>query len=54
MKKGICMGSLPGDMPVAEKLKLAKDAGFDGVEPGVLATDDALNEVKQAAAAGGV
>lgn len=33
MKKGICWGTLPPDMSVADRLTLAADAGFDGVEP---------------------
>jgi len=32
MKKGICFGSLPGTLSEADRFKLAKDAGFDGVE----------------------
>ena len=35
MKKGICIGSLPGDSTEA-RFKLAKEAGFDGVEIGTL------------------
>ena len=31
MKKGICMGCLPGET-VDDKFKLAKETGFDGVE----------------------
>ena len=37
MKKGICIGSLPGDA-LETKFKLAKDMGFDGVEIGTLET----------------
>jgi hexulose-6-phosphate isomerase len=32
MKKGICIGCLPGDLSDEEKLRLAKGAGYDGVE----------------------
>jgi hexulose-6-phosphate isomerase len=32
VKKGICIGCLPGDLSDEAKLHLAKDAGFDGVE----------------------
>ncbi|HOX36527.1 MAG TPA: sugar phosphate isomerase/epimerase family protein [Candidatus Brocadiia bacterium] len=49
MKKGICIGSLPGGMGVLDKFKLAKEAGFDGIEPGTLQTDENLLEVKYAA-----
>ena len=36
MKKGICIGSLPGGLSLEEKLRLAKDAGLDGVELGTI------------------
>jgi hexulose-6-phosphate isomerase len=32
MKKGICIGCLPGTLSDEEKLRLAKEAGYDGVE----------------------
>lgn len=35
MKKGICIGSLPGNS-TEDRFKLAKEAGFDGVEIGTL------------------
>jgi len=35
MKKGICIGSLPGDS-IEARFKLAKEAGFDGIEIGTL------------------
>ena len=35
MKKGICIGSLPGDSTEG-RFKLAKEVGFDGVEIGTL------------------
>lgn len=53
MKKGICLGCLPKELSVEDKMKLAKDAGFDGVEiaspPG---RDQALELKAQADAAG--
>ena len=39
MKKGICIGSLPGGSTEAQ-FKLAKEAGFDGVEINTLGNDD--------------
>ena len=33
MKKGICLGTLPGDS-VEDRFKLGKDVGFDGIEIG--------------------
>ena len=44
MKKGICMGSLPGTQE--EKLRLAKDAGYDGVEIGTVNTDEESKKLK--------
>ena len=53
MKKGICLGCLPRDLSVEDKLKLAKDAGFDGVEIASAATlHDGLALKDKAQAAG--
>ena len=49
MKKGICIGSLPGDSTEA-RFRLAKEAGFDGVEIGTLENDADRHERKQIAA----
>lgn len=49
MKKGICIGSLPGDSTQA-RFKLAKEAGFDGVEIGTLGDDANRCQIKQIAA----
>ena len=48
MKKGICIGSIPGDTTEA-RFKKAKDAGFDGVEIGPLGTQEQRLEIKQLA-----
>jgi len=32
MKKSINIWSFPGDLPLAEKMRMAKDAGFAGIE----------------------
>ncbi len=32
MKKGISIWSFPGDMEISDCIKMAKDAGFDGIE----------------------
>ena len=45
MKKGICIGSLPGTS-TAERFTLAKEAGFDGVEIGTLTDDETRAQVK--------
>jgi len=36
MKKGIYLGGLPQGLSIAEQLKLAAAAGFDGVEPRIM------------------
>lgn len=48
MKKGICIGSIPGDSSEA-RFKLAKKAGFDGVEIGTLRSDEERTAIKQLA-----
>ncbi len=48
MKKGICIGSLPGGSTEA-RFKLAKEAGFDGVEIGTLEDDADRIQTKQIA-----
>jgi len=53
MKKGICLGCLPGSTLEA-KLRLAKDAGFDGVEPGSMDSDEKVLELKKAADSAGL
>ncbi|HEU5317400.1 MAG TPA: sugar phosphate isomerase/epimerase family protein [Chloroflexota bacterium] len=35
MKKGICWGCIPGDTELEERLRTAKEAGFEGVEPSI-------------------
>ena len=49
MKKGICIGSLPGNSTEA-RFKLAKEAGFDGVEINTLVNDADRHERKAIAA----
>ncbi len=48
MKKGICLGSVPGNS-LEEKCKLAKDAGFQGVEIWTVDTDDESKKIKSIA-----
>ncbi|MBD3181805.1 TIM barrel protein [Candidatus Poribacteria bacterium] len=47
MKKGICIGSVPGDLE--EKFRLAKAAGFDGVEINTVDTDEESEKLKELA-----
>ena len=53
MKKGICIGSLPGDSTEA-RFMLAKKAGFDGVEIGPLSSDEERKNIKQLATDNGI
>ena len=53
MKKGICIGSLP-EGSYLERFKLAKEAGFDGVEPTTIETEEELEEAKKAAIETGI
>jgi len=46
MKKGICIGSLPGKLSPEERFQLAKDAGFDGVEINTVNTDEESKKLK--------
>ena len=52
MKKGICLGSVPG--PLEDKFELAKDAGFDGVEINTVDTDEESKKLKALADAAGL
>jgi len=54
MKKGICLGCLPGNRPLEERFALAADAGFQGVELGTLEDDAARADARAAAARVGV
>jgi len=47
MKKGICIGSLPGT--TEERFRLAKDAGFDGIEINTVDTDEESRKLKSIA-----
>lgn len=53
MKKGICIGSIPGDS-TETRFGLAKRAGFDGVEIGPLGSEEQRLEIKQLAANNGI
>jgi len=48
MKKGICLGSIPG-ANFGEKFKFAKEAGFQGIEIGPLQTEEERKNYKDAA-----
>ncbi|MFQ6131646.1 MAG: sugar phosphate isomerase/epimerase family protein, partial [Armatimonadota bacterium] len=54
MKKGICVGSLPADMSWGEKLALATEAGYDGVEVNTIHDAAEAEEARQQADAVGL
>src|ERR671917_2058230 len=54
MKKGICIGCLPGDLDDRGKLELAKRAGYDGVEVNTFEDMDACRRFTALAREGGV
>ena len=54
MKKGICFGCLPGHLSEQDRLKLAKDAGFDGIEFHGTDNDDEVTRLKDLADAAGI
>lgn len=62
MKKGINIWSFPGGMKLADAIRLAKDAGFDGIEPalnlegelGLDCTERELLEIRKTAEEAGV
>ena len=48
MKKGICLGCVPGKS-LEDRFKLAKDAGFHGVEINTVDTDEESKKLKSIA-----
>jgi len=49
IKKSLVIGMIKGGKSVEDTLKIAKDAGFDGVQPNTLASDDEVKAMKEAA-----
>ena len=54
MKKSCCLGVLPGDMELEERLALAKRVGFDAVEPNTMTKKAEVRKLKKAAANAGI
>jgi len=54
VKKGMCYGSLPPKMSPRDKLRLAKDAGLDGVEIPTFSTQEETEGVRRIAEEVGV
>ncbi|MFW6163069.1 MAG: sugar phosphate isomerase/epimerase family protein [Planctomycetota bacterium] len=49
MKKGCCLGVLPKDLELEARLALAREVGFDGVEPGTLRRKSDVKALAKAA-----
>jgi len=54
LKKAACIDVLPRSLSVLERLKLARAAGFEGVEPNTIASPDEVQEYKEASRSTGV
>ena len=54
LKKAVCVGVLPRDMPLVQRFELARKAGFEGVEPNTLNTPEEVKEYKAAAQSTGI
>ncbi|HEY3282202.1 MAG TPA: sugar phosphate isomerase/epimerase family protein [Armatimonadota bacterium] len=54
LRKAVIFGMLPDSMPMADRLKLAKDCGFDGIESEPLGDLKAAEERRSAAEAAGL
>lgn len=48
IRKGILLGMLPRELPVADKFKLARDCGFESIEIGTTEDPAAVAEIKRA------
>lgn len=54
LKKGACIGVLPSELSVLERFKLAKELGFQGIEPNTLETQEEVEEFRRASEATGI
>lgn len=54
LRKGACIGVLPGDLSVMERFKIAKELGFEGIEPNTLETPQEVEEYGRASEETGV
>ena len=54
LKKGACIGVLPPELSVLERFKLAKELGFEGIEPNTLETPAEVEEYRRASEESGV
>lgn len=49
LRKAVCIGVLPDDRSILERFKLAREIGFEGVEPNTLNTPELVQEYAEAA-----
>lgn len=54
LRKAVCIGVLSQGKTVDEKFNMARDAGFEGVEPNTLYTAEEVQQYKEAAARTGI
>ncbi len=54
LKKAVCIGVLPRNMPLVQRFELARKAGFEGVEPNTLETPEEVMQYKEAAQSTGI
>ncbi len=54
IRKGACIGVLPDKMTVLQKFEVAKNAGFEGVEPNTLNSADDVKQYREASEKTGV
>jgi L-ribulose-5-phosphate 3-epimerase len=54
LKKAVCIGVLPKELSLVERFKLAKAAGFEGVEPNTIYKADEVSQYKEASEASGL
>lgn len=53
-RKSIIVNMVKGDMPVADKFKIARDCGFEGIEAPPLLTPEAIDEYSKASEGAGI
>ncbi len=54
LRKAVCIGVLPRNIPLPQRFELARKAGFEGVEPNTLDTPEEAKQYKEAAQSAGL
>ncbi|MEW6233855.1 MAG: sugar phosphate isomerase/epimerase family protein [Candidatus Omnitrophota bacterium] len=54
LKKAVGLGMLPGKMPLLDRLKMAVDVGFQGIEAGTINDPKQVEALKEAANSAGI